>query len=118
MPNQKGPDVGDAVRAYVEALKDRQKAERAVREVVDFVKYVSNALERDASNFAFDGAARLGPPVTRTGNPTYDSIKWPSAKGLQDLLLAWDNSRRQVQEAWDALEHEDRSILPGPDRRN
>jgi hypothetical protein len=110
--------VGDAVRVYVEALKDRQKAERAVREVVDFVKYVSNALERDVSNFSFDAVARLGPPVSRTASPTYDSAKWPSAKGLQELLIAWDDSRRRVQDAWDALDAEDRTILPGPDRRN
>ena len=110
--------MDDAIRIYVEALKERQKAERLVRELSDFIKYVSNALERDPANFSFDATARLGPPVSRTGTPNFDSVKWPSAKALQDLLTTWDTSRRRVQEAWDVLSPDDRTILPSPERRS
>lgn len=107
----------DGVRIYVEALKDRQRAERAIRDVVEFVKYVSNALERDAANFSFDNVARLGPGHTRALGSTYESAKWPSAQGLQDLLLQWDATKKRVQDAWDGMSADDRAILPSPDRR-
>ncbi len=109
--------VSDAVRIYVEALKERHKAERAIRDVVEFVKYVSNALERDVGNFSFDGVQRQGAPVTRSGASTYESSKWPSAEYLQSLLLKWDGTKKKVQDCWDALAPDDRSILPSPDRR-
>jgi hypothetical protein len=108
--------VSDAVRSYVEALKERQKAERSIRDVVEFIKYVSNALERDVNNFAFDGVQRVG--ASRPTGSSYESAKWPSAKGLQELLIKWDDTRRLVQEAWDAMPADDRAILPSPDRRS
>ncbi|HLY54331.1 MAG TPA: hypothetical protein VKS60_02165 [Stellaceae bacterium] len=108
----------EPVRTYVEALKERQHAERAIRDVIEFVKYVSNALERDSANFTFDNKPRLNPSTSRAGGSTYESSKWPTAQGLQELMMKWDIARKHVQDAWDALSADDRAILPSPDRRN